>query len=195
MKRVSKHCTYFLSINMLWNLYVNSARALPVRTQEFTQVRQIVMLTISASCLSFIYCQCLDFMSKWWKKGNLRLLKLTSCSEISKSELSTDTSQRDTRYLCLARQQSNAECQNLSGMSRRNAVLWKWPLQAPFPNLQCLVHINKIIKKKQQLHFIRPIKKLHKDSIVISMQDSTVEQTCLARGQWLPLQTSYPMYN
>lgn len=145
MKRASKCSTYFLSINMLWISNVNSARALPVRPQEFTQVRQIMLLAISVvtvCCLSFSHCQCLDFVSVWGKRKQPQLLKLTSCGEISNTELSSTTSQGDNCCPCLARGQSK-ECWHLAGVSRRNAVVRRWSLQAPFPNLQGLVHVNK----------------------------------------------------
>lgn len=76
------------------------------------------------------------------EKKQPQLLKLTSCGKISNTELSSVTSQGDNRCPCLARGLSK-ECWHLAGVSRRNAVVRRWSLQAPFPNLQGLVHVNK----------------------------------------------------
>lgn len=88
-KEFSKHSRYFLCINTLCISNVNSARALSLRPQEFTQVRQIMLPVISVvtdSCLSFIPCQWLDFMCRGEKEP--QMLKLTSCGETSNPGLS-----------------------------------------------------------------------------------------------------------
>lgn len=95
MKRVPKHSTYFLCINILWISNVNSARALSLRPQEFTPVRQIMLPVISVvtdSCLSFIPCQWLDFMCRGEKEP--QMLKLTSCGETSNPRLSSEECRR-----------------------------------------------------------------------------------------------------